>query len=125
MVKPTGWVVDMRHYIDEATGDLPTVMPERVLSLAIFFGAIVAWVTDPGPAGHAHWLWRPGQDVRRVDQQLNEIAVSDRGTLRGLTQFCGRQSLPRAKPLNAKEIEERLATSSACAIIPSKPLASC
>jgi len=24
------------------------------------------------------------------DQQLNEIAVSDRGTLRGLTQFCGR-----------------------------------
>jgi hypothetical protein len=45
-VKPTGWVVDMRHYIDEDTGDLPDVIPERVLSLAIFFGAIVAWVTD-------------------------------------------------------------------------------
>ncbi|MGQ0736228.1 MAG: hypothetical protein ACT4QD_21565, partial [Acidobacteriota bacterium] len=43
MVKPTGWVVDMRHYIDEETGDLPDVIPERIVSLAIFFGAIVAW----------------------------------------------------------------------------------
>ena len=44
------------------------------------------------------------------DHQLNEIAVSDRGTLGGLTQFCGRRSLPRFKPLNANEIEERLAS---------------
>jgi hypothetical protein len=48
------------------------------------------------------------------DQQLNEIAVSARGTLRGLTQFCGRRSLPRFKPLNAKEIEERLRKVSVC-----------
>jgi len=34
MVKPTGWVVDMRHYIDEDTGHLPEVIPERVLNLA-------------------------------------------------------------------------------------------
>jgi hypothetical protein len=33
--------------------------------------------------------------------------------------------MPRFKPLNAKEIDERLAKSSACAIIPSQPLASC
>jgi hypothetical protein len=48
MVKPTGWVVDMRHYIHEDTGDLPDVIrtAERVLSLAIFFGAVVAGVTD-------------------------------------------------------------------------------
>jgi hypothetical protein len=32
------------------------------------------------------------------DQLLNEIAVSDRGTLRGLTQFCRRRFLPRFKP---------------------------
>jgi hypothetical protein len=57
------------------------------------------------------------------DQRLNEIAVSDRGTLRGLTQFCGRQSLPRFKPLNAKEIEEQVVEASACGIILSKPLA--
>jgi hypothetical protein len=23
-LKPTGWAVDMRHYLDEETGDLPT-----------------------------------------------------------------------------------------------------
>ena len=32
-------------------GTLPEVIPERVLSLAIFFGAIVAWVTDHLPEG--------------------------------------------------------------------------
>jgi hypothetical protein len=53
-VKPTGWVVDMRHYIDEETGDLPEAIPERVLRLAVFFGAIVAWVTDHLPEGD--WL---------------------------------------------------------------------
>jgi hypothetical protein len=51
-LKPTGgWVVDMRHYLDEDTGDLPSAIPERVLSLAIFFGAIVSWVTDHLPEG--------------------------------------------------------------------------
>jgi hypothetical protein len=48
-LKPTGRVVDMRHYLDEQRGDLPDAIPERVLSLAIFFGAIVAWVTDHLP----------------------------------------------------------------------------
>ena len=51
ILKPTGWVVDMRHYLDDETGDLPSAIPERVLSLAIFFGAIVAWVTDHLPEG--------------------------------------------------------------------------
>lgn len=50
----TGWVVDMRHYVDEETGDLPEAMPERVVSLAVFFGAIVAWVTDHLPDGEEH-----------------------------------------------------------------------
>lgn len=53
-LKPTGWVVDMRHYLDEETGDLPDAMPEGVLTLAIFFGAIVAWVTDHLPDGDAY-----------------------------------------------------------------------
>ena len=46
MVKPTGWVVDMRHYLDEETGDLPDGLPATVLTLALYFGSIVAWVTD-------------------------------------------------------------------------------
>jgi hypothetical protein len=41
----------MRHYLDEETRDLPAAIPERVLGLAVFFGAIVAWVTDHLPEG--------------------------------------------------------------------------
>lgn len=54
MLKPTGWVVDMRHYVDEETGGLPESIPERVLRLAVFFGAIVAWVTDHLPERDWH-----------------------------------------------------------------------
>jgi len=54
IVKPTGWVVDMRHYLDEETGDLPDDLPARVLKLALFFGSIVAWVTDHQPQGDFH-----------------------------------------------------------------------
>ena len=53
-VRPAGWVMDMRHYLDEKTGDLPEAIPVRVLTLAVFFGAIVAWVTDHLPQGD--WL---------------------------------------------------------------------
>ena len=48
------WVVDMRHYLDEKTGDLPDSLPGRVSSLALFFGSIVSWVTDILPAGDWH-----------------------------------------------------------------------
>ena len=49
-----GWVVDMRHYLDEETGDLPDRLPTPVLNLALFFGSIVAWVTDHLPQGDWH-----------------------------------------------------------------------
>jgi hypothetical protein len=52
--RPTGWVVDIRHYLDEETGDLPEVISERVLGLALYFGAIVTWVTDHLP--ESDWL---------------------------------------------------------------------
>ena len=54
MTRPTGWVVDMRHYIDEETDDFPESLPEPVLKLAIFFGTIVAWVSDHLPEGDEH-----------------------------------------------------------------------
>jgi hypothetical protein len=44
------WVVDMRHYLDEETGDLPDSVPGPVLNLALFFGSIVA-VGDGSSAG--------------------------------------------------------------------------
>lgn len=44
----------MRHYLDEETGDLPDGLPTPVLNLALFFGSIVAWVTDHLPHGDWH-----------------------------------------------------------------------
>lgn len=38
------WVCNMRHYLDE-TGNLAE-MPNQALSLALHFGAIVAWMTS-------------------------------------------------------------------------------
>jgi hypothetical protein len=48
------WVVDMRHYLDEETGDLPDSVPGPVLNLALFFGSIVAWVTGHLPESDWH-----------------------------------------------------------------------
>ena len=53
-MKAQGWVADMRHYLDEETGDFPAHLPARILNLALFFGSIVAWVTDHLPNGDWH-----------------------------------------------------------------------
>lgn len=53
-MRRTGSVVDMRDCIDEKTGDLPESIPDHALRLAIFLGAIVAWVTDHLPEGDEH-----------------------------------------------------------------------
>ena len=44
----------MRHYLDEETGDLPDGLPAPVLTLALYFGSIVAWVTDHLPQEDWH-----------------------------------------------------------------------
>jgi hypothetical protein len=44
----------MRHYLDEETGDLPDGLPTPALNLALYFGSIVAWVTDHLPDGDWH-----------------------------------------------------------------------
>lgn len=41
----------MRHCLDDKTGDLPDRLPPPALNLALFFGSIVAWVTDHLPDG--------------------------------------------------------------------------
>lgn len=48
------WIVDMRHYLDDETDDCPESLPGPALNVAIFFGAIVAWVTDHLPGGDPH-----------------------------------------------------------------------
>ena len=53
-MRPEIWVVDMRHYLDEETDDIPDQAPPRIVNLALFFGSIVAWVTDHLPEGDWH-----------------------------------------------------------------------
>ena len=66
---------------------------------------------------------RPGVATRTVvsanaRRQLNEIAVSDRATLGGLTQFPGRcAALVPCKPLEGNAMEKGQRQSATCAII--------
>ena len=62
--------------------------------------------------------------VANREKQLNEIAVSDRAALAGLTQFPATPAPMRDKPLNGKVIEEKLSDAPACAIISLRLLAS-
>jgi hypothetical protein len=39
------WVTDLRHFLD-ASGDFPKGIPGPALALALFLGAIVAWVSS-------------------------------------------------------------------------------
>ena len=45
--RPVGntWVTDVRHFLD-GVGAVPDDMPGPALNLALFLGAIVAWVTS-------------------------------------------------------------------------------
>jgi hypothetical protein len=45
------FIVDMRHYLDDS-GEIPDI-PGPALNLALFFGAIVGWVTSH--SGHVTW----------------------------------------------------------------------
>ena len=90
IAKPTGWVVDMRHYLDEGTGDLPEGIPERLLNLAVFFGALVAWVTDHLPEDD--WLTNvpcrrsPGVDGAAARSSPNSTGHLDRSF--GIVRFA-------------------------------------
>jgi hypothetical protein len=91
MTTPKGWVVDMRHYIDEDTDDFPESLPERVLSLAIFFGAIVAWVTDHLPEGdeHTNVPCRRNPGRRRCRGEIMAVLDSASGYIDWQCPLCG------------------------------------
>lgn len=46
MREPSTWITDLRHFLDEESEDFPESIPEPALNLAVYLGAIVAWVTD-------------------------------------------------------------------------------
>lgn len=54
-------IVDLRDFLDDATGRLSQSLPSRVLTLALFCGSIVAWVTDHAPDGD----WNTNVPCRR------------------------------------------------------------
>lgn len=60
-MKLTGCVLDMPHHLDEETDDLPDGLSTPVLNLALFFGSIVASVTDHLP----HGAWHTNVPCRR------------------------------------------------------------
>jgi len=74
------WIVDMRHYLDKETGASQSLCQLRSLNLALFFGSIVAWVTDHLPEGD----WHTNVSCRRSPGRkrcLGEIfAELDRGS---------------------------------------------
>ena len=53
----TGWVTDMRHFLTE--DECLAEMPNQALSLALHFGAIVAWMTSRGTGTVTHFGTNP------------------------------------------------------------------
>ena len=48
---PNSYVIDIRHYLDEKTGEIPP-LPVPAMALALFCGSIISWVSGwPGPDG--------------------------------------------------------------------------
>jgi hypothetical protein len=94
-VKPIAWVVDMRHYLDEETGELPEGTPDRIVALVVFFGAIVAWVTDhlPEDSPHTNVPCRRSPGRRRCRGDI--MAELDRRTRHIVWQcpWCGDNGL--------------------------------
>lgn len=64
------WVTDMRHYLDDA--GRVAEMPGPALNLALFLGAIVAWVTSGRAAGdtRTNVPCRRSPDRRRCDGEI-------------------------------------------------------
>jgi hypothetical protein len=85
----------MQHYVEEETGDLPESLPERVVRLAVFFGAIIAWVTDHLPDGdwHTNVPCRRSPGRRRCRGEI--VAELDRASGRIVWQcpLCGDNGL--------------------------------
>ena len=73
------YVTDLRHYLDDETGDLADI-PGPALTPAMFFASIVGWMTDHEPGAVLTNVWcfrKPGRKRCRgeimADRQGAEI----------------------------------------------------
>jgi hypothetical protein len=95
MRRPDTWIVDMRHYLDEDTGDLPETIPAPALNLALFFGSIVAWVTDHLPHGdwHTNVPCRRSPGRRRCLGEIVAELDAPSGSIAWQCPICGDRGL--------------------------------
>jgi hypothetical protein len=91
------WVTDMRHFLD-ARGAIPTAIPGPALNVALFLGAIVAWVTS----GRSSTDPRTNVACRRRPRRrgcAGEIAAAfedDGATIVWRCPVCGDNGVARA-----------------------------
>lgn len=88
------WITDMRHYLD-GSGVLVD-MPAPSLSLALFLGAIVAWVTSNRGADartNVRCRWRSGR--RRCPGEIEASLASDGVAISWRCPVCGDNGVMR------------------------------
>lgn len=98
MGRPIGgtWVTDMRHCLD-ASGAIPEDLPGPALNLALFLGAIVAWVTSgrssPDPRTNVPCRRSPGR--RRCAGEILASFEADGSTIVWDCPACGDNGVTR------------------------------
>ena len=94
--KARTWIVDLRHYLDDETGELAD-MPAPALNCALYFGSIVAWVSDHMPGGEPHTnvpCWRrPGR--KRCLGEIVAEPQSGSSDILWHCPVCGEQGMIR------------------------------
>jgi hypothetical protein len=91
MARANTYVTDLRHYLDEETGELAANMPAPALRLAMFFASIVAWATsqsgDDGERTNV-WCWRR-PDRTRCRGEIIACLPSGAAEIVWQCPFCG------------------------------------
>ena len=87
-MRPESWVVDIRHYLDEETDDIPDQAPPRIVNLALFFGSIVAWVTDHLPQ-HTNVSCRRSPGRKRCRGEITAELNRGSGYIEWRCTICG------------------------------------
>jgi hypothetical protein len=96
--RPIGgtWVTDMRHCLN-ASGTIPEGLPGPALNLALFIGAIVAWVTSGrssvDPRTNVSCRRNPGR--RRCPGEILATFEADDSTISWRCPVCGDNGLTR------------------------------
>lgn len=98
MGRPIGgtWMTDMRHCLD-ASGAIPEGLPGPALNLALFLGAILAWVTSgrsaADPRTNVSCRRSPGR--RRCPGEIFASFEADRSTIVWHCPVCGDNGVTR------------------------------